>query len=114
MPHHDPKKYLYDIINGCEFLLTFTQGKTVDDYRNDRAFRSALEREMQIIGEAMMQLDHLRPDLAERIVDHRKIISFRHVLVHGYDNLNPLTVWNVVETKLEPLLRQARELLQTV
>jgi uncharacterized protein with HEPN domain len=73
MPLHDPKKYLYDIINGCEFILNFTQGKTVENYRNDRIFRSALERELQIVGEAMLQLNHLRPDMAEEISDHRKI-----------------------------------------
>ncbi len=114
MSLHDPRKYIYDIINGCEYLAEFTRGRTVEDYKQDRAFRSALERELQIIGEAMMQLDNHHPELAERIADHRNIIGFRHVLVHGYDSLNPKTVWNVVETKLRPLLDQARELLQSL
>ncbi|MHC5165758.1 MAG: hypothetical protein ACYSOP_00630 [Planctomycetota bacterium] len=39
MSHHSPEKYLYDIQN-CDFLLQFTQGKTVEDYKADRAFRS--------------------------------------------------------------------------
>ena len=72
-------------------------------YQTDRAFRSAVERELQIIGEAMMQLDYNFPELAQRITDYRKIIGFRHVLVHGYDSLNSKTVWNVVETKLRLL-----------
>jgi len=42
MPHHDPEKYLYDMLSSCEFLLEFTQNKTVDDYIGDRAFRSAI------------------------------------------------------------------------
>jgi uncharacterized protein with HEPN domain len=42
---------------------------------------------------------------------HRSIIGFRHVLVHGYDSLDPDTVWNVVETKIALLLKQAKELL---
>ena len=57
MPLHNPKKYLYDIVNCCEFVLEITGGKTVEDYKNDRIFRSALERELQIVGEAMLQLD---------------------------------------------------------
>ncbi|HUV66860.1 MAG TPA: HepT-like ribonuclease domain-containing protein [Sedimentisphaerales bacterium] len=111
MPLRNPKKYLYDIINCSEFVLQLTKGKTVDDYKNDRVFRSALERELQIIGEAMLQLDHLSPETVERISEHRSIIGFRHVLVHGYDSLDPDTVWNVVETKIALLLEQAKELL---
>ena len=111
MPFHDPQKYLYDIINCAEFLLNFTKGKTAEDYKNDRAFRSAVERELQIIGEAITQLDRTNPKVAEKISEHRNIIGFRNILVHGYDSLDPDTVWNVIETKLDNLLTQARALL---
>lgn len=50
MSLRDPQKYLYDMLSSCDFLLEFTRGKTVDHYINDRALRSALERELQIIG----------------------------------------------------------------
>ena len=111
MSRREPKKYLYDILNCCEFLLDLTRGKTVKDYKEDRAFRSALERELQIIGEAMLQLDYLAPDVAGKIADYRNIIGFRHVLVHGYDSLDPATVWNIVETKLAVLHQQVKALL---
>ncbi len=107
MPLRDPRKYLYDIIDCCEFLLGFTAGKTVSDYKNDRAFRSAVERELQIIGEAMAQLDHVSHETAEKVSEHRNIIGFRNIIVHGYDQLNPQTVWNVIEVKLNVLLKQA-------
>jgi uncharacterized protein with HEPN domain len=54
MSLRNPQKYLYDIVNCCEFVLEMTNGKTVEDYKSDRVFRSALERELQIIGEAML------------------------------------------------------------
>ena len=111
MSLRNPKKYLYDIINCSEFVLELTKDKTVEDYKNDRVFRSALERELQIIGEAMLQLDRVSPEIVEEISEHRSIIGFRHVLVHGYDSLDPDTVWNVVESKIALLLNQARELL---
>jgi uncharacterized protein with HEPN domain len=114
MPLRDPRKYLFDIVSGCEFLLEFTGARSLADYQADRAFRSAVERELQIIGEAMMQLDRHFPDLSQRISDHQNIIGFRHVLVHGYDSLNPKTVWNVVETKLRLLLKESHELLQVL
>ena len=111
MPLHNQKKYLYDIIDCCEFLLEFTKDKTVDNYKNDRPFRSAVERELQIIGEAITRLDAVSPEIANEISGYRNIIGFRNILVHGYDSLNPDTVWNVIEVKLGSLLNQARKLL---
>jgi uncharacterized protein with HEPN domain len=110
MPH-DPQKYLYDILSSCEFLLEFTAERTADDYAHDRAFRSAVERELQIVGEAVLQLDRVAPQVAARIPEHRNIIGFRHVLVHGYDSLQPATVWNVIAVKLVVLVREVRGLL---
>ena len=110
MPHNDPAKYLYDMLSSCEFLLEFTQNKTVDDYIGDRAFRSAIERELQIIGEALLQLDKVSPEIAGQIPNYLNIIGFRHILVHGYDSLNPATVWNVIETKLEGLRAKIQSL----
>jgi uncharacterized protein with HEPN domain len=71
-----------------------------------------LERELQIIGEAMMQLDHVAPNVAERIPEYRNIIGFRHVLVHGYDALDPATVWNVIETKISGLSHKVQSILK--
>jgi len=111
MPRHEPEKYLYDMLSSCEFLLDFTGGKNVDDYINDRAFRSAVERELQIIGKALIRLEKLESSIAARIPEYQNIIGFRHVLVHGYDSLDPMTVWNVIETKLTDLTEKIKSLL---
>lgn len=103
MPRN-PRKYLEDMLAACEFLAEFTAGKTVDHYVRDQGFAAAVERKLQIIGEALMQLDRAAPELADRIPEKRTIISFRHVLVHGYDEIRPSVVWHVVEEKL-PALR---------
>lgn len=112
MSLREPQKYLYDMLSSCEFLLEFTQGKSVDDYAEDRPFRSAVERELQIIGEALIQLDKAAPDVAAQIPEYRNIIGFRHVLVHSYDNLHPQTVWNLVQTKLTVLAERIKVLLE--
>jgi len=100
------------MLSSCEFLLDFTAGKTINNYIKDRAFRSALERELQIIGEALIQLEKIAPDIAEQIPEYQNIIGFRHVPVHGYANLDPATVWNVVETKLGNLTKKLKSLLE--
>ncbi len=40
MSHRDPEKYLYDMKSSCDFLIGFTAGKTIEHYKQDRAFRS--------------------------------------------------------------------------
>jgi uncharacterized protein with HEPN domain len=100
------------MLSSCEFLLEFTGNKTVDDYINDRGFRSAVERELQIIGEALIGLEKVAPTVAAKIPEYQNIIGFRHVLVHGYDSLDPMTVWNVIETKLESLAPIIESLLR--
>jgi len=112
MSLHEPQKYLYDMLSSCEFLLEFTRNRTVDDYTSDRGFRSALERELQIIGEALIQLEKAAPAVAAQIPEYQNIIGFRHVLVHGYDSLDPETIWNVVETRLEGLRQKTKSLLE--
>lgn len=71
-----------------------------------------MERELQIIGEALIVLEKAAPDVAARIPEYQNIIGFRHVLVHGYDSLDPMTVWNVIETKLEALAPNIKSLLK--
>lgn len=98
------------MLDACRFLLEFAAGKSVADYKTDRGFRSAIERELQIIGEALIQLESSAPDLAATISEHQQIIHFRHVLVHGYYSLRPELVWDVIEEKL-PVLRSELEAL---
>ncbi len=107
----DPEKYLFDMLDSCRFLLRFTAGRTLDEYTRDRGFRSAVDRELQIIGEALIQLHQLAPQIAEKISDYQRIIGFRHVLVHGYDSLNHELVCYVIEHKLRNLQGEVQALL---
>ena len=107
----DPQKYLFDMADSCRFLRQFTSSHTLEDLRNDRGFRSAVEREMQIIGEAMMVLSKLAPAVAEVITEHARIVRLRHVLVHGYDKLDHDILWNILENKLTILQADVERLL---
>jgi len=46
-------KFIFDMLDSCRFLLDLTKNEDVTKYKNDRVFRGAVERELQIIGEAM-------------------------------------------------------------
>ena len=73
--------------------------------------RSAVERQFEIIGEALSQLHKIDSKLVRRIQDHRRIISFRNILVHGYATIRDDTVWGVVQTDLPILSKQINDLL---
>src|SRR4051812_22106772 len=107
----DSRTYLFDIQRAATLVVQFTTGRTFDEYLRDIMLRSAVERQFEIIGEAMTQLNKLDPSLAARITEHRSIISFRNILIHGYANVNHRLVWGVVETSLGRLQREIDDLL---
>lgn len=57
-------KYVHDIAEACEQIVAFTAGKTFSDYEGDAMLRSAVERQFEIIGEALAQLSRLNPAMA--------------------------------------------------
>lgn len=72
--------------------------------------RAAVERQFEIIGEALSKLARLDADVAARVSEHRRVIAFRNILIHGYADVDHRLVWDIVETKL-PLLRSEIESL---
>ena len=101
----EAQKYLFDIQQAADSIARFTYEKSFADYEADDMLRAAVEREFEIVGEALSQLAQLDPAVADRISDYRRIIAFRNLLIHGYGQIDDRLVWDIVETKL-PALRQ--------
>jgi len=104
-------KLLEDIRRAADSLLQFTAGKSLQDYSDDALLRSAVERQFEIIGEALTRLARVDPDTASRITDYRRIIAFRNILIHGYDAIDNAVVWDVVQGNLKVLHGQVADLL---
>lgn len=92
-------------------LAQFTAGKSFADYDADAMLRAAVEREFEIIGEALGQLARLDAELAAGISEHRAIVAFRNILIHGYAEVDDRLVWDVVETRLPVLIHEIDALL---
>ena len=99
------KKLVYDLDQAVDLIINFTAGKGWADYQGDALLRSAVERQFEIIGEALNRLKRVDPGLLTRISDSGRIIGFRNMLAHGYDIISDEIVWDIVETRL-PGLRQ--------
>jgi uncharacterized protein with HEPN domain len=104
----DPRAYLWDICNSAEAIFSFCAERTFDDYQENAMLRSAVERQFEIIGEALNQLSKTSPDIVERIPDYKEIISFRNVLIHGYAAIDNATAWNAVKFDLLGLYTAAK------
>ena len=107
----DPKAYLYDMREAARLIAEFTRDLDFERYAANAMVRAAVERQFEIIGEALGQLAKLDPDVAGRIGDHRRIIAFRNILVHGYAGVDNMLVWDMVATRLGDLLRDVELLL---
>ncbi len=107
----EPKKYLHDMLDRARAVSSFVRGRESDDLNTDRLFRSAVERELMVLGEALYQLHETDPDLGEQINSHREIIGFRHVLVHGYHSLRADVLWQTIIEDIPPLIEQLDSML---
>jgi uncharacterized protein with HEPN domain len=107
----DPRPYLHDVSEAAARLAGMIAKKSLDDYVNDALLRSAAERQLIVIGEALYQLRMYVPDLVRPIPDAHRFITLRHVLVHSYNQVEPDVAWGLMETGLGPMRKATDRLL---
>jgi uncharacterized protein with HEPN domain len=108
----DPRCYLWEALRAAESVQAFVRGKTYEAFIEDDLLRSAVERQLQIIGAALSQLAKVAPQIANNIAELRHIIVFRNILVHGYAAIDYDTVWRLIEDKLPELQANLTMLLR--
>jgi len=104
------KKHLYDIATAIEEIDSFFGGrpKVFHEFCNNLCLRRAVERNIEIIGEATNRV--LKENKGIAITNARKIVDARNYISHGYDSLSADILWSIVINHL-PLLRQEVETL---
>ena len=76
MASRDVKKLFFDVHQAGELIATFVRGRSYEDYQSDRMLQSAVERQFEIIGEALRQAVAIDPELEKKISATRRIIDF--------------------------------------
>lgn len=89
----EARKYLFDIRRAAGLIVGFYSDRTFEDYVGDDMLKSAVERQFGVIGEALVRLTKTEPTVAEPVTDHRRIIAFRNILVHGHATVDDRIVW---------------------
>jgi len=97
--------------DAAQHARRFVAGVTLAEYLASDMLRSAVERQMQNLGEALAQLAKIDPPLAAQVRDHAQIIGFRNVLVHGYVTLNHARGWEAIQIDLPSLQENLETLL---
>ena len=108
----DVLKELHDILEAASNIRRFLTGKKYEDYAEDDLLRSAVERKFEIIGEALNRIGKADPSVLSEIREHRSIISFRNILIHGYNSIDNRIVWGIVEEDLDNLIQDVTRLLK--
>lgn len=83
---------------------------TLEAFLSDRRTRAAVEREFEIVGEALTRLRREFPGVAGRIPELREVVEFRNLLSHGYDAVDHRVVWSLARHELPPLLAALRRI----
>ena len=101
------RKLLLDLTLSCEEIISFVEGKSFSDFRKDRILQLALEREFEIIGEALARLERIdKENLVQKIPEYIKIIGFRNLVAHGYDIIDDAALWDFANNLVPKLLEK--------
>ena len=96
---------LWDMLDAARTAIAFTRNLRFEDFLQDRKTRNAVERNLEIIGEAArcvsMETRHSFPD-----IPWRSMIGLRNVLAHEYGEIRYEILWAIVQDKLGPLIRR--------
>jgi uncharacterized protein with HEPN domain len=101
-------------IEAAESAGGIVSSVTLDEYLGTRMLRSAVERELLIVGEALSALDAACPDARARVTDLGRIVGLRNRLAHAYDAIDDRMVWSIAHSALPPLLTELRAWLAEV
>ncbi len=107
----DARKLLEDVRRACDLLGEFTASKALADYEDDAMLRSAVERQFEIIGEAVNALTRIDLATAQRLTRYERIIAFRNILIHAYADVDNRLVWDVLLNSLPTLRNEVATLL---
>ena len=107
----ETRKNLTDILQAAEEIQDFVCGMDFEAYQNTPVTKRAVERDFEIIGEALNRIRNSDSELLEEISEHHRIIGVRNILIHGYDIVDEAIVWQAVTKHLPTLIEEVKEVL---
>jgi uncharacterized protein with HEPN domain len=108
---HSVKMYLLDISNSIDSIFEYLGNeRNFKIYESNKLLRRAVERELEIIGEAVNRI--LKVDPKIDISNSRRIVNLRNWVIHAYDNVDNVIIWGIIDKDLPLLKNQVSDLLE--
>ncbi|MEE4286638.1 MAG: HepT-like ribonuclease domain-containing protein [Mariniphaga sp.] len=106
-------KWLYDIRNAINEIDDYFSNLPLDfnHYRNNTILKRAVERDLEIIGEAVNRI--LKNDPNFPIENAKRIVGLRNQIIHAYDNLSDENIWAIIIKHLPLLKNEVEKLIKT-
>jgi uncharacterized protein with HEPN domain len=102
-------KYLLDISESIDSIYEFLgDNRNFRDYQSNKLLRRGVERELEIIGEAVSRI--LKLDEGIEISDSRRIVDLRNWVIHGYDKVDDVIIWGIISRDIPKLKDQIDKL----
>jgi uncharacterized protein with HEPN domain len=101
---------LFEMLSAAEAVVRFVSGRTRQDYDSDEMLRSAVERKVEIVGEACRGLSK-QIRIAHPEIAWQKIYSTRNILAHDYDRIDSDVMWRIATIHAPELIVQLRKLI---
>ncbi len=111
-PDKDDLKYLWDMLESARTIVELTQGRTLTEYEQTKWLRLAVERSIEIIGEAARRVsDETKASLPT--IQWAPIIATRHIIAHEYGDLQNDKLWRIATTHVPALIAQLAPIIQS-
>lgn len=107
----DPNVCIEDAISACALIIQFTATLTESEFLTDKKTQSAVERQFEILGEALNRLKQIDSKHLDKIEHANEIIGFRNIIAHGYDVVDSEIIWDAAQHDTPQLLAQLKRLI---
>jgi uncharacterized protein with HEPN domain len=113
MSKRSPRIILEDIIECIGKILTYINGMKYEEFLKDSKTREAVYRNFEVMGEAANRMpEEFKEDRSE--IEWYKIIATRNRIIHSYDEIDDMIIWNIIQNTLPELKTKLEELLKKV
>lgn len=106
-------KWLYDIHFALEEIESFFENTEKDffEYRKNTMLKRAVERDLEIIGEAVNRILKRDPNFEKLISNAKAIIGLRNQVIHAYDNISDENIWSIIINHIPKLKKEVENLI---
>ncbi len=107
-------KWLYDVKSAIEEIESFFGDSNKDffEYRKNKMLKRAVERNLEIIGEAINRISKKDKEVLTLISNSNAIIGLRNQVIHSYDNISDENIWSILINHLPILKEEINKLLE--